>query len=133
MEEWIKPYGFDTTDGVAFVYRITFSDSGHYYYGSKKIWKGIKDIKRLKDTTKESDWLSYNTSSTTCKQWIAEGRPHRKEILAVLPTWNQCLYVESSLICFYGTDPLSLNYALMSKIRIPKDPDLWNVVRGIIG
>mgnify|MGYP006903613818 FL=1 len=73
---------------AAFVYLITF-DTNEFYIGVKSVYKGIKDIKKLKDSTKESNWRTYTSSSKSVNQMIDDGIEYKKYLLWCFPTTNQ--------------------------------------------
>lgn len=105
---------------AAFVYLITF-DNGDFYIGVKSIYKGIKDIKKLKDSTKESNWRTYTSSSKSVNQMIDDGLEYNKYLLWCFPTTNQAALVEATLIGLFGSKPNCVNKAVMVKARIPND------------
>ncbi|HAV1973410.1 TPA: hypothetical protein JG946_003770 [Enterobacter hormaechei subsp. steigerwaltii] len=104
---------------AAFVYLIKFEDS--FYIGMKQVYKGIKDIKKLKSTTKESNWPVYTSSSKTVNTMIENGEPYDKYLLWCFTTANQAAVVEATLIGLFGSRSDNLNKAIMTKARLPKD------------
>lgn len=62
----------DSGNYAAFVYLIQFENSG-WYIGMKQIYKGVKDIKKLKSSTKQSNWKDYTSSSKTVNALIDAG------------------------------------------------------------
>lgn len=111
----------DVNDGnyASFVYLITFPDND-YYIGMKQIYKGVKDITKLKLTTKESDWMKYYSSSKTVQARIEAGEDYTKYILWCFPTTNQAALIEAMLIGTAGMKCNCLNKAIMTKSRLPK-------------
>lgn len=106
---------------AGFVYLIQFPESGEFYIGVKQVYKGIKDWKKLKSTSIESNWKSYTSSSKTVKEMIDSGMEYKKSILWCFKTVNQAALVEAALIAIFGTRHDFLNKAVMVKARLPKD------------
>ncbi|EMN5860214.1 hypothetical protein RJ495_005109 [Pluralibacter gergoviae] len=139
--EWkaFNPDDWDITDidsgsYAAFVYLITFPDTNYYYIGMKQIYKGIKDIVKLKSTTKESNWRTYTSSSTTVNKMIDDGLEYNKYLLWAFPTANQAAVVESTLIGLFGSNNDCLNKAIMCKTRLPKDNgSTFRIIQELIG
>lgn len=92
-----------------------------HIYGMKNIYKNLKDIKKIKNSTKESDWRSYTSSSKTVNDMIDCGVEYEKYILWCFETTNEAAIIESALIYIFGLKPDNLNKAVMSKTRLPKD------------
>lgn len=104
-------------ESAAFVYMIEF-DTGEFYIGQKRIYKGIKDSKRIKHDSIQSNWESYESSSTEVSNRCASGERFRKTILAVFDTYQEALFVETCLICFATNSELNLNKAIIAKLRL---------------
>lgn len=111
----------DVLEHAGFVYLIHFPDSCEYYIGVKQVYKCIKDFSKLKDTSKESNWKTYTSSSKTVKEMIDSGMEYKKSILWCFKTVNQAALVEAALIAIFGTRHDYLNKAVMVKARLPKD------------
>ena len=84
---WLNiPENYD--DYIGFVYLITEIDTGMKYLGIKQFWKTVK-LKPLKGkknkrhSKRESDWMSYNSSSPILQKNI-DNNPDNyiKEILS---------------------------------------------------
>lgn len=102
-----------------FVYLMLFDD-GYFYVGKKNIYRGIKDAKNIKKTTKESNWREYESSSKTVQTRIAQGYAYRKIILWAYTTCNEATFTESMLIGETCRSSYRLNKAVMEKYRIEK-------------
>lgn len=109
----------DSGSYAAFVYVMKFEES--FYIGMKQVYRGIKDVKKLKDSTKQSNWESYTSSSKTVNARIEAGEPYEKYILWCFPTANQAAVVEATLIGVFGSHSNNLNKAIMCKARLIKD------------
>lgn len=111
----------DVNDGnyASFVYLIIFPD-GDYYIGMKQIYRGIKDVSKLKVTSKESDWNKYYSSSKTVQARIEAGEDYNKYILWCFSTTNHAALIEAMLIGTAGMKCNCLNKAIMTKSRLPK-------------
>ncbi len=127
MKEWQfnNPDTWEESDVVSgdynsFVYIIRF-ETGESYLRMKNIYKNLKDIKKIKNSTKESDWRSYTSSSKTVNDMIDCGVEYEKYILWCFETTNEAAIIESALIYIFGLKPDNLNKAVMSKTRLPKD------------
>ncbi|WP_336983563.1 MULTISPECIES: hypothetical protein [unclassified Cedecea] len=126
----------DITSGsyAAFVYLIHFPEDDSYYIGMKQIYKGVRDAKRIKDASKESDWESYTSSSKSVNTMITNGADYEKYLLWCFPTANQAAIVESTLIGVFGTRYDYLNKAIMCKARLPKDKgNTFKIIQELIG
>lgn len=102
---------------AAFVYKIEFSD-GSFYVGQKRLFKGIKDAKKINSKSVESNWREYQSSSTEVKSRIESGEKFTKTILAVFPTYAEAIHCETSLISLLCGSELNLNKALIVKTRL---------------
>ncbi|CRY61281.1 Uncharacterised protein [Yersinia kristensenii] len=125
MTEW-GMWGHDftieeVTDYAAFVYMIQFPDSGQYYIGVKQVYKGIRNVKDIKDDSKQSNWRIYNSSSKAVTQYIEEGQKHKKSILWCYKSLQEASLCETALISIFGTRWDCLNKAIMVKNRLMKD------------
>lgn len=122
----------DSGNYCAFVYLIRFDD-GRFYIGMKHVYRKLKDIADLKDTTKASDWETYTGSSKTVNSMIEAGCDYEKYILWCFKTSNEAALVETALISFYGLQANNLNRAIMCKARLPKDGnELFRVLQTLI-
>jgi hypothetical protein len=85
----------------AFVYRITNIDTGRAYIGKKLLWfKGHKMVnKKKKKILKESDWRTYNGSSTELQADVTKFGEEcfRYEILRYCKTKGECSYWEAKI------------------------------------
>ncbi|HHH6330672.1 TPA: GIY-YIG nuclease family protein [Escherichia coli] len=121
---------------AAFVYLIQFENSG-WYIGMKQIYKGVKDIKKLKSSTKQSNWKDYTSSSKTVNALIDAGENYKKYVLWCFPTANQAALVEATLIGSCGLKPHNLNKAILAKVRLPASDTerlkLFKIVKDLIG
>ncbi|WKS80392.1 hypothetical protein NHU85_11610 [Edwardsiella tarda] len=115
----------DVTDGnyVGFVYLIVFPLSDEFYIGMKQIYKGVKNVNKLKPESIESNWVEYTSSSTTVNRKIANGEKYEKYILWCFPTIAATAFCESFLICNFACDPACLNQSIMIKTKIAKSRD----------
>ncbi|EFC6276576.1 hypothetical protein KEQ18_09590 [Escherichia coli] len=126
----------DSGNYAAFVYLIQFENSG-WYIGMKQIYKGVKDIKKLKSSTKQSNWKDYTSSSKTVNALIDAGENYKKYVLWCFPTANQAALVEATLIGSCGLKPHNLNKAILAKVRLPASDTerlkLFKIVKDLIG
>ncbi|EFH2439062.1 hypothetical protein [Escherichia fergusonii] len=126
----------DSGNYAAFVYLIQF-DNGGWYVGLKQIYKGVKDVKKLKTSTKQSNWVDYTSSSKTVNSRIEAGETYKKYILWCFPTANQAAVVETALIATCGPLPDNLNKAILAKVRLPASDTerlkLFKIVKDLIG
>lgn len=95
-------------DAVGFIYILTNLTSGRQYIGKKylyserKIKLGKKEVealtnKRLKKwkmVKKESDWLTYNSSSDEIKKEVSQGIQFRREIICWTFSKIETYYLE---------------------------------------
>ncbi|WP_414618350.1 hypothetical protein [Serratia liquefaciens] len=124
----------DVPECVAFVYLIQFPDTGEYYIGVKQTYKGLKDIKKRSNDTKDSNWPLYTSSSTVVNQYISEGYNYKKQILWCFPTVQQATNCETALISLFGTQWNCLNKAIMTKSRLHKDNgEQFRTIQEIVG
>ncbi len=105
-----------------FVYMFQFED-GSNYIGSKQLYKRVKDVKKIKDSSTENDWREYTSSSKIVNQKIIEGEQYSKTILWAFPTMREVLLVETILILNEGLKPTNINLAVMHKARLPNAKD----------
>lgn len=126
----------DSGNYAAFVYLIQFENSG-WYIGMKQMYKGVKDIKKLKSSTKQSNWKDYTSSSKTVNALIDAGENYKKYVLWCFPTANQAALVEATLIGSCGLKPHNLNKAILAKVRLPASDTerlkLFKIVKDLIG
>ena len=107
-------------EGVqGFVYMIVDKPSGLHYFGKKNLYSTrtlppLKNQKRKRKVTKESNWLTYQSSNSTVKNWNS---PH-KEILEYCYTQKMLTVRELQVIlCMNGLeDEKCLNDNVLGKI-----------------
>ena len=93
---------FKPEDYFGFVYLVTNVATGVKYVGKKALWstrsKKVNRIdgngKKVTKVTKESDWQSYTTSSTTVNAEIQGGSCFRFEILSLHRNKGNLAYSE---------------------------------------
>jgi rhamnogalacturonyl hydrolase YesR len=83
--KWKYAEGWDEEtllDGsyCGFVYMFEFED-GTVYYGSKQLYKRVKDKKMIKVDSVENNWRDYTSSSNLVNSKIANGEKYSKTIL----------------------------------------------------
>lgn len=117
---------------AAFIYVIKFEFG--YYIGMKHVYKCIKDISKLKSTSKESDWAKYTGSSRSVNEYIDAGEDYEKYILWCFRTSNEAMIAETALISYFGLDPDNLNKAIICKARLPtnKKIEMFNIIQALI-
>ena len=87
-------------DGViGFVYRITNTETEQWYIGKKFLYTTrrlppLKGFKRKRKVTKESDWLSYRSSSEIVKNW----QSITKRILVYAYSKKDLTYLETKYL-----------------------------------
>ncbi|ELY4806268.1 hypothetical protein SM093_003312 [Cronobacter malonaticus] len=120
-EDWSEE---ELTNGgyVGFVYLFQFEDNTSYI-GSKQMYKRVKDIKKLKDSSIENGWREYSSSSKIVNSKIQEGLNYTRTILWAFPTMKETLFVETALIINEGLKTGNLNLAVMHKARLPSGKD----------
>lgn len=103
---------------VGFIYLIQNSDTGEYYIGKKSLFATrtlppLKGTKRKRKVTKESDWINYQSSSKTVKEWISPN----KAILKYCYSKKEMTYEEiRALMCNYALeDPKCVNENISGK------------------
>lgn len=103
---------------VGFIYLIQNSETGEYYIGKKSLYSTrtlppLKGYKRKRKVTKESDWLTYQSSSQKVKQWISP----KKAILKWCYSKKEMTYEETKALMCYNTmeDSTSLNENILGK------------------
>jgi hypothetical protein len=109
----------DIPEGVVgFVYMISNPDTKEYYFGKKSCYsnrtlKPLKGFKRKRKVTKESDWISYQSSNNVVKSW----NNAKKEILHYCYTKKEMTYYElQAILCTDGlTDSRCLNENALGK------------------
>lgn len=118
---------------AAFVYIIKFPQCGTWYIGMKNIYVKVRDASKIKDSTKQSNWMKYTSSSKTVNALIDSGEEYEKYILWCFPKTNEAAIIESTLIGIFGLLPDNLNKAIMTKARIPTDGmRLYKILRELI-
>lgn len=111
----------EVLNSASFVYLITFPKTKEFYIGVKQVYVKVRNSKKIKPHSKQSNWMKYNSSSTTVKNKIAAGEECIKTILCTFPDTTKSALVETILIAYFGTRPNSLNKALMVKTSLQKD------------
>jgi hypothetical protein len=109
----------DIPEGVVgFIYLIIDLPTTHYYIGKKNLYSfrtlpPLKGYKRKRKVTKESNWLTYQSSNDTVKAWVS---PY-KEVLQWCYSKKELTYREiEAIIRFQGLeDPMCLNDNLLGK------------------
>lgn len=133
--KWKYAEGWDEEtllDGsyCGFVYMFEFED-GTVYYGSKQLYKRVKDKKKIKVDSVENNWRDYTSSSNIVNTKITNGEKYRKTILYAFPTMRETLLVESILITNQLLKPNCINLAMMNKIRSP-NAEMKSKLLGIV-
>ena len=109
----------DIPEGVlGFIYLIINEDTKEYYIGRKNLYSQrtlppLKGTKRKRKVTKESDWLRYQSSNITVKQWNSP----MKEIIEYCYTKKMLTYRElQAIVCMNGLeDPKCMNDNVLGK------------------
>lgn len=103
---------------VGFIYKIINKETEEWYIGKKSLYSSrtlppLKGYKRKRKVTKESDWLKYQSSSQTVKDWISLD----KIILKYCYSKKEMTYEEIRyLMCSYALeDPKCLNENISGK------------------
>lgn len=106
------------TGAVGFIYVIQNKDTGEYYIGKKSLYSTrtlppLKGTRRKRKVTKESDWLTYQSSSQKVKEWISP----KKAILVWCYSKKELTYEETRALMCYRTmeDERSLNENILGK------------------
>jgi len=106
-------------NAVGFIYMIVNPETGNFYFGKKSLYSSrtlpaLKGQKRKRKVTKESNWLSYQSSNSTVKSWNS---PH-KEIIEYCYTQKMLTVRELQVIlCMNGLeDSKCLNDNVLGKI-----------------
>ena len=102
---------------VGFIYILKFSD-GKQYIGRKSLYskrkkplgkkaleaQADKRRKKYEVVTKESDWVSYNSSNKTIKENMKAGQLglESREIIKICFTEKQMTYFETQALFCYG-------------------------------
>ena len=110
----------DIPEGVVgFVYLISNEKTGEWYVGKKSLYSTrslppLKGYKRKRKVTKQSNWLTYQSSNSTVKNWYSP----RKEILDYCYTSKMLTVRELQVIlCLNGLeDTKCLNDNVLGKI-----------------
>lgn len=84
---------------IGFVYRITNTETEQWYIGKKFLYTTrrlppLKGFKRKRKVTKESDWLSYRSSSEIVKNWQSIS----KRILVYAYSKKDLTYLETKYL-----------------------------------
>ncbi|WP_312229006.1 hypothetical protein [Pseudescherichia sp.] len=119
---------------AGFIYMFRFPESGQVYYGSKQIYKRVKDASKIKPTSVENGWREYSSSSSLVNRLIDEGAIYERIILWAFPSMNETLLAELSLIACEGLHPLCLNYAVMHKCKLPGSTErlkIYNIMQEV--
>ena len=92
----------DIPEGVVgFVYLISNEKTGEWYVGKKSLYSTrslppLKGYKRKRKVTKQSNWLTYQSSSQTVKEWFSP----KKYILKYCYSQKEMTYQEiKALMC----------------------------------
>jgi len=99
--EWTNAHIIDPQKHKAFVYEITNLDTGEKYIGKKQTFTRRYDHRTKKYVYKESDWCTYQSSSTIVQDWTNI----KKTILHPCLTIQEATYIETSLL--FKRDALS--------------------------
>lgn len=104
---------------IGFVYVIINNITGEFYLGKKNLHssrtlKPLKGSKRKRKVTKESDWLKYQSSNSTVKNWNSV----KKEIIEYCYTKKMLTVRElQAILCMNGLeDDKCLNDNVLGKI-----------------
>ena len=105
-------------NAIGFVYIIINNETTEWYVGKKNLYSyrtlpPLKGYKRKRKVTKESNWLSYQSSNSTVKEWISP----MKEIIEWCYTKKQLTYREmQAIMCMSGLeDEKCLNDNILGK------------------
>lgn len=84
---------------IGFIYVIQNPDTDQWYVGKKSIYSHrtlppLKGTKRKRKVVKESDWIKYQSSNKTVKEWISP----IKTILKYCTTKKQLTYWENKAL-----------------------------------
>lgn len=103
---------------IGFVYLIINQETGEYYLGKKNIYSQrtlppLKGTKRKRKVIKEADWVKYQSSNPTVKQWVS---PY-KEIIEYCKNKKLLTYREmQALVCMSALeDDKCLNENVLGK------------------
>jgi len=129
MSEW-KNIPKDITPYVGFVYTILEKDTQIGYIGIKKFWKTIKrkplkGKKNKRHETVESDWKTYNSSSSILQEKIKNNPDnYEKEIIRCCKSITEMkCYEAHAQLSFYvrGSWDLLYNEVVNLRVRIRKN------------
>ena len=105
-------------NAIGFVYIIINKETTEWYIGKKNLYSyrtlpPLKGYKRKRKVTKESNWLTYQSSNSTVKEWISP----MKEIIEWCNTKKQLTYREmQAIMCMSGLeDEKCLNDNILGK------------------
>ena len=94
------------TKAIGFIYMITQLSTGKRYIGRKMLTSASrKTVKgKTKKTRKESDWMTYWSSSPKIKQWIEESGydDFSREILLFVSSKGMLAYAEEMALYSVG-------------------------------
>ena len=130
--DWSEQELIDTA--IGFVYMFYFPDTDEVYFGSKQMYRRVKDIKRLKENSQENGWRAYSSSSNVVNRKIDEGERYVRTILWGFETMKEVMLVEAILILTQGLKSNCINLAIMHKARLPNSKDkkrLFGIVQQI--
>lgn len=103
---------------VGFIYEIRNFETEEWYIGKKSLYSTrtlppLKGYKRKRKVTKQSDWLTYKSSSKIVKDWVYTD----KIILKWCYTKKEMTYEEiRALMCNYAMeDPKCMNENISGK------------------
>ena len=102
-----------------FVYMFYFPESDQVYYGSKQLYKRVKDSKKIKVDSTENGWREYTSSSKIVNEKIEAGEPYERTVLWAFPSMRETLIVESIIITSQILKTECLNMAVLNKLRSP--------------
>lgn len=110
----------DLPDNVfGFVYLIINNDTTEYYIGRKNLYSErtlppLKNQKRKRKVTKESNWKTYKSSHPVVKEW----KNTYREIIEFVYTKKMLTVREmQAILCLQGLeDPKCLNDNVLGKI-----------------
>ncbi|MBJ9134443.1 MULTISPECIES: hypothetical protein [Citrobacter] len=116
MKEWLNTDVIKPED-TYIVYLMMFQD-GSYYVGQKSLFKGrVKNPKK----SKESDWRTYQSSSTTVHNLIDKGYECERIVLCGTNKKSYVNLIETLLILQHGLDTRCLNLAFQSRGKLPSE------------
>lgn len=118
LGHWQYHSKFDIIDYIGFIYKITCNITGKFYIGRKNFFTNItkaplKGFKRKRKIKKESDWITYTSSSNELNDMILKnGKDNFTfEIMHLCTSKSEMSYYEVYYIMLSGSmiNPLGLN------------------------